>query len=300
MAEQVSLRRGTRDDARACSDLLWAAATDLGVRLGESLEGSSDDWWQTMGSLHEFLADHCAEWWVAEDQGSAEIVGYSRSVDREGLFELSELFVRPGKQSAGVGRQLIEHAFPSDRGDVRLIVATGDARALSRYHRAGTSIQFPVLSMSRAPSAVEPRGRLTAKPVDASRDVGELLAIDRRVVGYPRSEDEFRWLLRDREGYLFRIGDEAVGYAFIGKDGCGPIAALDPADQPQILAHVERRAADLGVEILEHEVPAVNTVAIHHLLDRSFKFAQWVNYFMADRAFGQFDRYVCFSPPLVL
>jgi GNAT superfamily N-acetyltransferase len=33
-----------------------------------------------------------------------------------GLFELSEFFVRPGHQSAGVGRALLERAFPLGQG----------------------------------------------------------------------------------------------------------------------------------------------------------------------------------------
>ena len=141
------LRRGTPDDIRACHDLLWASATDLGRRHGTELDGSSDDWWRGIEPVHDFLAEHAAEWWVAEAPEANEPIGYARSIERGGLFELTELFVRPGRQSKGIGRQLIEHAFPIGRGDVRSIIATTDVRAsrtlLLRGHRRPVPVLHP-------------------------------------------------------------------------------------------------------------------------------------------------------------
>ncbi len=68
--------------------------------------------------LYALLAEIAAEWWVAEDD-AGRLIGYARSIERGagyGLFELSEFFVRPGHQSAGVGRALLERAFPLGQG----------------------------------------------------------------------------------------------------------------------------------------------------------------------------------------
>jgi sirohydrochlorin ferrochelatase len=125
-------------------------------------------------------------------------------------------------------------------------------------------------------------------------------AIEDEVLGFPRTPDEITLLLEHREGYLYRRGNEIAGYAFVGVGGSGPIAALVPERLPDILCHVETRAAAIGVERIELEVPAVNAVAVRHLLGRGFRIDPWINYLMANRPFGQFDRFIGFSPPLFL
>ncbi len=295
------LRRGTPDDIRACHDLLWTSATDLGHRHGTELEGSSDDWWKGIEPVHDFLAAHAAEWWVAEAQDRDELIGYARSIERGGLFELTELFVRPGLQSKGVGRQLIEHAFPIGRGDVRSIIATTDVRATARYYAADTVARFPYFTLTGAPRRDADRDGVTAEAI--ATDAGALAAvtrIEREVLDFPRGTDELRWLAETRAGHLFMRNGEPIGFAFIQTSGAGPIAALEPADLPAILGHVEALAADAGTDRLELEVPAVNEVAIRHLLGRGFHIDPWINLLMSNRPFGRFDRYIGFSPPIFL
>jgi hypothetical protein len=47
-------------------------------------------------------------------------------------------------------------------------------------------------------------------------------------------------------------------------------------------------------------VPAPNVIAIRHLMRRGYRFDSWINFLMSDRPFGQFDRFIPFSPPLFL
>jgi hypothetical protein len=91
-----------------------------------------------------------------------------------------------------------------------------------------------------------------------------------------------------------------VAVAFIGLDGVGPIAALEPQHLPDVLDHVEARAVAIGREDIGFEVPAPNVVAIRHLLARGYRIDPFVTYLMANRPFGQFDRYLGFTPPFVL
>jgi GNAT superfamily N-acetyltransferase len=295
-----SIRPGNRADIRACHDLLWAAVTDLGARQGRPFEGSADDWWVEGASLHEFLAEHSAEWWVAQAAGSRELTGYARSTERAGMLELTEFFVRPGNQSRGAGKALLERVFPPGRGKVRSIVATTDPRALSLYYRAGVVARFSYLSLAGAPRAAEP-DQLSASPIDDDPALlDEVARVEQAVLGYPRSPAELRWLLGRREGYLFWRDGAVTGFAFVSKAGSGPIAALEPADLPDILLHVEGRAHALGVQKLELEVPGLNATAVRHLLDRGFRIDPWVNVFMSDQPFGRFDRFIGFSPPIFL
>jgi GNAT superfamily N-acetyltransferase len=293
------LRRGTPADTRACHDLLWTSATDLGRRHGTPLEGDADAWWEGIESVHRFLADHAAEWWVAKD--GEELIGYARSIDRDGLFELTELFVRPGRQSSGVGRQLLEHAFPLGRGNVRSIIATTDVRATARYYAADTVARFPYFTLTGRP-------RSDAKPEDvtveaAGTDPAALAAIseiERAALDFPRGTDELRWLAETRPGYVFVRRGTPIGFAFLVKGAAGPIAALHDADIPAVLGHVEALAASAGSDPLELEVPGINVTAMRHLLGRGFHIDPWMNLLMSNRPFGQFDRFIGFSPPIFL
>jgi GNAT superfamily N-acetyltransferase len=298
---EPSIRRATQGDAEACHEVMWTSVTDLGERKGTPLGGTAADWWAGGERLQRFLAARAAEWWVAEQADSGELIGYARSIERGGLFELTEFFVLPAGQSRGVGRALLERAFPAGRGDVRSIIATTDVRALSRYYSAGTVARFPILTLVGAPARSQPAGDMTARPLDvADGDLQQLRVIEASVLEYARDEVEVQWLLEDREGYLYVRDDRAVGFAFVGKSGAGPMAALDPTDLPDILRHVEDRASALGVKTLDLQVPAPNEVATRHLLSRGFRIDPWVNLLMSNRAFGQFDRLITFGPPVFL
>ena len=297
-------RPATDDDSDACFRLFWESISDLAARTGTPWEGTAHDRWPRFRALYALLAEIAAEWWVAEDGRDGQLIGYARSIERgvdHGLFELSEFFVRPGHQSAGVGRALLERAFPLGRGEVRAIVATGDVRAVARYHRADTSIQFPILGLNGTPSPDAAADlRLAPEPITDPGDLEEVADIERTVLGYDRGRHELEWLLDRREAYRYRDAGQTVAFAFIGPDGTGPIAALHPEHLPDVLRHVEARAGAMGREEVGFEVPAPNVVAIRHLLGRGFRLDPFVTYLMANRPFGQFDRYLGFTPPFVL
>ena len=61
--------------------------------------------WQRRKSMFEFLARTASQFWVAEKDG--EIIAYARSIEHDGLQELTEFFVSPDQQSAGVGTRIV-------------------------------------------------------------------------------------------------------------------------------------------------------------------------------------------------
>lgn len=302
MDQGIEIRRGTPGDSRRCHDLLYESITDFEVRHGTPLEGTEADWWARLEPFYRLLAIDAAEWWVAEERESGQLTGFARSIDSGGLFELTELFVRPGHQARGLGRELIDRAFPTGRGSVRAIIATRDVRALARYYAAGTMVRFPIFGLSGTPNAAELPVGLTTRPAEGEADLAILRAIDRSVVGFDRSDAAVQCLLDNREAYLYRRDDDGadVGFAFVSQDGCGPIAALDPADLAGILLHVEDRAHTIGMDELSFEIPAPNEIATRHLLGRGFRFDPFGSFLMSDQPFGQFDRFIGFSPPLFL
>src|SRR5712691_4797508 len=164
-------RRATPDDVIACHELMWSSVTDLGLRQGTPLEGTATDWWRSSEPLSRLLAEEAAEWWVAELPSSSQIVGFARSVERDGLFELTKFFVRPDQQSKGIGKELLERAFPRGRGRVRSIIAPSDVRAQARYYAAGTVARFPLFTVGGVPAASPPVPGLTAESIQGARAI---------------------------------------------------------------------------------------------------------------------------------
>jgi GNAT superfamily N-acetyltransferase len=296
VSADVEIRRGTPADTRACFEVFLESAVDLTRRIGTPWDADPNDVWAKFEPIFRRLED-IPDWWVAEAERGG-LIGYARSVARDGLFELTEFFVRPGRQSAGVGRRLLELAFPADRGEVRAIIATVDLRALSRYYAAGTVARFPIVSMTAPPMADE---QIALEAVRAgSGDIPTLAGIERQVLEFDRGTDELAWLLEQREGYLYRRDRKFIGLGFIGPSGTGPIAALDPADQAAILVHLEARAKALGRSEVSFEVPMINEVAMRHLLSRRYRMDAFLTLLLSSRPFGQFDRFMGFSPPFFL
>lgn len=300
MTEPFRLRRAAADDSRRCFDIFLPSIRDLAARLNNPWDVNPEGQWRRMRHLFDHLAGHAAEWWIAEDPASGEPIGYARSVERGGLFELTEFFVHPDRQSAGVGTALLDRAFPPGRGDVRVIIATTDVRAQARYYRSGTVARFPIVALGGAPRSTGADPNLEAlRLTPDAPELEDVRRIETAVLEFDRGV-ELAALADEREGYLYRRGDAPVGFAFVGRSGTGPIAALDPAEQPAILDHVEGRVAALGEDEVSFEVPMVNSVAIRHLLDHGMRMEPFYTFLMSSRPFGQFDRYIGYAPPFVL
>ena len=299
MTGSYRLRRGTPDDSRPAFEVFLAAVRDLTRRRGDPWEPDTEELWDELSPMLDYLAHHAAEWWVAEDEGDGAVIGHARSAERGGMFELTELFVHPDRQSAGLGADLIAHAFPNGRGDVRVIIATTDVRAQARYYAAGAVTRFPIVALEGQPHPVAPDPAIEIVQIPVEADIAPLVELERAVIEFDRG-DEFRWLLDQREGYLYRRDGRTVGFSFVGNGGSGPIAALEPDDLIPILGHVETRLAELGVDRLSLEVPMINEVAMRHLLSRGMRLDSFITLFMSSRPFGQFDRFIGFSPPFFL
>lgn len=294
---EFNIRRGTPADNRPAFDVSMLALKDLFVRQGYEWKLEPEAFWQVMEPLVSHVAGHAAEWWVAEDRSDGTLIGYARSVERDGLFELSELFVRPDRQSAGLGKVLLDKAFPSGRGEVRVIIATNDVRGLARYYGAGTAARFVLFSLAGQPRPAATEGYEALRI--GSEAIGEFAEMEQAVVGYARHAD-YPWLLKNREIYKYRSGGRTVGFGCFSETGQGPIVTLEPDDQPAILLHFETLAHSRGMEALSFQVPSINVGAMNHLLDRGYKFDSPPGLLMSSRDFGRFDRFLPFAPAIVL
>ena len=297
----AELRPATAADSRVCFDVFRRSLGDFMRRTGhpaaESVAAGGDALWPAYEGLFEHLAATAGQWWIAED-GDGRAAGYARSTQRGDVVELTEFFVAPEVRIAGIGRALLERAFAPGLGAHRAIIATLDAPAVALYLRFGVQHQATGFDLAARPRAVD----LPAGYDVAEATLGELLEMEARLLGHGRPED-LAFMLRDRPAVVLRRGGRSVAYAFLANAHgyAGPVAALDPADLPAVLAHVETAAHGAGIEQLELTVPLSARTAVDWLLGaRGFRIDPFYCLFLADGPWARLDRYLPFNPCLML
>jgi GNAT superfamily N-acetyltransferase len=298
----IAFRRGSVGDSYAVFEIFEATLSDLSQRLGSMTPTSWQDpaalesMWSERRSMYEHLARTSEQFWLAEQNGQA--VGFSRSILHDQVRELTELFVLPGVQSAGLGRELLTRAFPAEGARYRCIISSPDIRAQALYLKTGVYPRFLIYYFGRSPEVVELTTDLVHQPITASPESLEILgSIDRSLLGY-RRDNIHTWLLGDRQGYLYYRRDRPVGYGYIGIRN-GPFALIDDRDFPAILAHAESEAA-VNKREFGLEVPMINRAAVDYLLARGYHMDSFFGLFMSDAPFGKFENYILTSPPFFL
>jgi GNAT superfamily N-acetyltransferase len=297
---ELRFRNGSAADTDAAFALFRRSLSDYMIRIGIN-EGAGEpaEAWRQWQAMYAHLEKTAAEFWVAENRG--EMVGFARSTERDGLLKLTEFFVDPKTQARGVGRGLLERAFPVGRGPDRSIIATMDATAVGLYLRFGVSVQCLGLFLSKVPERQPVETDLDFEPAEAGRDDEAILALEKQVLGHRRRAD-ISWLLGDRPGVLYRRGGRPVGYGFesnaLGQ--VGPVAVLEPSDMPAALAGLENAAFDLGLEEIGLTVPEVNRTAVAWLLEHKWRIFPFYTLLMANGPFMKLDRYVLCEPVAIL
>ena len=294
----ITYRPGTLADSYTAFEIFVQSLTDYGTRTNVmAITGGSDpqvlaSLWQRRRSMFEFLARTASQFWIAERDGEA--VGYARSITFDGMQELTEFFVSPHHQSAGVGSELLARAFPASGARYRTIIATLDERALYRYLKAGVYARFPIKYMYRQAQKVEVSTDLQIEAMQHEIHMEAINRIDKQVLGHVR-EPVHRWILTTRQGFVYRRKHEIVGYGYLGETGSGPFALLDENDYPAVLAHAESLMAEQGEEF-GVEAPLINRVAIQYFMERRFQLDAFTVLFMSNTPFGRLENYLCFSP----
>jgi len=87
---------------------------------------------------------------VAEEGGA--VVGFAGLVDLGSCVALSDLFVRPDRQSRGIGAALLDEVLPPGRP--RVTMASVDPRALGSYARRGMRPRWPAYYLTAAADQV--------------------------------------------------------------------------------------------------------------------------------------------------
>jgi GNAT superfamily N-acetyltransferase len=298
----VRFRPGTPADSRLAYDIFIPTIDDLGRRTGGGANATAtlpERAWDVRRPLFDHLAATGDAWWFAEDETTGQAIGYARSIVRDGVRELTEFFVLPEAQGAGVGRGLLERAFPADGARHRAIVATIDPAAIARYLTSGLDGRVALAFVEAAPRPISLPTDLQRERIDpAAPPLDALAAIDRATLGFRRDEDH-AWLASQRPGWLYHRGGMAAAYGYhpTAPSWGGPYAALDAADLPVLLADGETAAADAGHATVTFDLALTARTGWDHLLPRGFKVDPFVMLFFTDGPTEGLARYVLTSPP---
>jgi len=227
----VILRDADRTDLGAVYDVWYATET---VGLPNPPPPRTMPWFGHLLDVGRLV--------VAEEGGA--IVGFAGVLDHGSCVALSDLFVRPDRQSHGLGAALLDEILPAGRAGVTM--ASADPRAIASYARRGMRPRWPAYYLSADAGQV----REGAWPV---LDVRELAL------------DEYHWPLPGDVPY-----HRALGARPLAIDGAevrlGTALVVDGS--PQRLFHPDT------TELLETTVEdaadaaAVVLAVVAHLLER--------------------------------
>jgi len=297
----ITYRKGTTEDSLSVFKVFLRSIMDYSERMNVmAITGGNDpeklaSIWEGRKELFGFLAQSASQFWLAERDG--EILGYARSIEHDGHQELTEFFVDPSQQSAGVGGELLARAFADHGARYRTIIATLDERALYRYMKMGVRGRFMFKYFYRKAEKVDVQTDLKIERMDLAAHLGQMHRIDMDLVNHTRS-DIHEWLASVREGFVYKRGEDVVGYGYVGANH-GPFAVLDENDFPAVLAHAESLTAEKGGEF-GAAVPLVNNKAIEYFITHRYKIDTFSALFMSNVPFGKFENYLCFAPEFFL
>jgi len=255
-------------------------------------ENEIEDYFRRQKNLYLHLEQTASEDWVAEND-SGDLVGWARSIERDNHLQLTHFFVSPDVQGGGVGRALLDRAFPLNRGEQRSIIATTNTRALSLYLRQDVSFQGMAFSFYGEPKTRAFNSELDVEQVDASPDTLErIVEIDSRVLGYRRPVD-LEFFINHQPTFLFRHAGRLAAYAF-GCDGysAGPAATLNPEHLPTLLHQIERSAYHAGMDSLWLTVPAMAQQAVTWALASGYRIDPFYEVLLARAPSMKLDRFI--------
>ena len=157
--------------------------------------------------------------YVAEDNGT--ILAFAAAITRGDITFLTDLFVRPARQSAQLGRQLLRYVLPEDN-HVHCTVSSTDPRALALYIRSGMSPVWPhfCLRLDKPLANTLPTNVTT---LEGTPGDPELIQWDAQISGRLRPLEHSYWVQTQQAVPLWFVRNgEKVGYGYV-RPGAGSL-----------------------------------------------------------------------------
>ena len=241
--------------------------------------------------------------WVAEDED--EILGFAFSWVCGDLWFLAELFVSPGHQGRGIGRELLkrtlEHEQKRGATNRALITFTFNTVSQGLYIRHGMFPRLPIYNFNVARDLLMDRlkgAQLRYAPLeDNASHLHSVAHIDEQALGVSR-EKHHRHLINDSgiRGVIFYVEDDCVGYAYISPDGqVGPLSVAEPKILGAAFKTALHLAAKTGSSQVSAFLPGTSEVALSIAVEHGMRIT-FPMVLVSTHDFGNWAQYLPRNP----
>lgn len=231
---------------------------------------------------------------VAEMDG--RIVAIAHALVRDHQWFLSGFWALPGLQRRGLGGPLLRRI--RDEGTRRgatlaFTWSSVDVTAMATYMKLGMLPGYPILTFTGAPTAPpSPPAGLDEAPLTLAAAAD----IDAEIRGARRDVDHAFWLAGTGAARLVVRGGRPAGYYHASRGAIGPVAWLDPADGPGVLALALHEAGRQAPEV-RLAIPGKNHSAVSVVLAAGLRLIAF-SHLLCTAEPGKMDRYVPSGPSL--
>ena len=293
MTGDITFRAGRADDFVATWRVFTDAADDLARRRGwAAVVRPASPPARFLAFRRSAVAHDPDGFWVAEHAG--DMIGFGIAVQREHIWYLAALHVRPRYQATGIGAELIRRCLSAARSGSLLTVGADARNPVSNalYGRFGMFPQVALLELTGPVSGARASGALRLVAGAPAADV--LARIDRVTLDAARPEDHAFWAATPGlHAFAIHLGDLVTGYVYLQADGAlGPIAVEEPGDLPAAIGLALAEAASLGAGSARVRIPGVARAAVAELLDRGWRYGDGVTLVLTSAPWGRWEGYV--------
>jgi GNAT superfamily N-acetyltransferase len=293
----ISIRPAISKDLESAAGLVQRSINDLRVRHG--LEPSMPFRPPLFQAF--CLSEDPSGLWVADDNGA--MVGFGFSWVVADFWYLAQLFIEPGLQAGGVGRQLLfktlQQAERANATNRALITFAYNSSSTGLYVKHGLYPREPLYRMS-AP-AQEVGRRLAGSSFDCrateSRPMNEQFgAIDEEVLGFRRDRHHAFLSRTNVRTFTIEKHGSAAGYAYVSLDGqIGPFAVAPRADVSQAIGATMAAALETDAQHLSIIVPGASEPIMARVTELGFRIMDPL-VLMAAKPFGNWRNYAPRDP----
>jgi hypothetical protein len=219
---------------------------------------------------------------------------------------LSQLFVRPGLQSGGVGQALLsrmlDHAERMGAANRALVTFAYNPHSTGLYLRNGL-LPRGLLYVMAAPAArlrqrAWPGAAVEVAPIPAADAAANWISrLDEAVLGFRRAPHH-AFLLDGAMAQALRIGPAGapLGYAYISAAGdIGPVAVAPGAEAELVVGAAIGAALEAGASEVTLTVPAAAEPVLATVARAGFRIRE-PTLLMAEKPFGDWRHYLPRNP----
>lgn len=293
MSDTITYRRATEDDFVETWNVFTEAAADLARQHAWPAVDRGPKPPERFLDFRRSAVCHDPDGFVVAE-ADGRMVGFGVAVQREHVWYLAALHVRPAFQAKGVGGEIIRRELAAARPGSLLTVGADARNPVSNalYGRFGMFPAMTLLELSGPTRPAATDGPLWLEP--GAPDADDLAGLDRAVLDAARPEDHAFWAATPAvHGYAVVAGERVAGYVYLQADGAlGPIAVARPRDLPGAVDLAIGEAARLGASMARVRIPGVARSTIADLLDRGWRYGDAPTLVLTSGPWGHWEGYV--------